>query len=125
MKYIRTCEGKIIDVEKAIQRYKNNESLDDMALDIIARIVYGGTDDYGYKRRAIKEADTIEELCDYYVIFDSDGHCDITRDYGYFIEMHADAVRHCSLSGTYGALRTDTGLIYVAKMNDKGEWELL
>lgn len=68
-------------------------------------------------------ADTIEELCDAYVMVDLDKEstptfdtCKISLQNGYEInEEYA----------IYGAIWTDKGLIYVAKMNDKGELELL
>ena len=67
----------------------------------------------------IKKSDTIEELCDKFV-FMSYGNpliinsLDIPRKY---VENYANQ--------TYGAIWTEWGLKYVAKMNDKGEVELL
>ena len=88
----------------------------------------------------IKTADTIEELCDGFVVIseeyvephyvkelidtnalDFENHW---RPYGNgkvlnkFCQELIDAV-------IYGAIWTDRGLKYVAKMNDKGEMELL
>ncbi len=78
---------------------------------------------YKDKLQPIKQADTIEELCDGYVIVDLDiestpilttwkpplqNGYEINKDYA-----------------IYGAIWTDKGLIYVAKMNSKGELELL
>lgn len=63
----------------------------------------------------IKIADTIEELCDEFV-------CD-NKVFHTFREMLA---YKCNANiKSYGAIWTDKGLIYVAKMNDKGEMELL
>ena len=81
----------------------------------------------------LKQADTIEELCDEYVIY--------AEDYGYFnpaiIHRHwvfdtiEEVKEQIELIETgieriiYGAIWTGKGLIYVAKMNKKGELELL
>jgi hypothetical protein len=55
----------------------------------------------------IKQADTIEELCDVIVC---------NADYkGKAEDLYFNI---------YGAIWTEKGLIYVAKMNDKGELEL-
>ena len=65
----------------------------------------------------INQADTIEELCDVLVSIRDNWH-DIWNDF-------EDCKVLCSESEIYGAIWTDKGLIYVAKMNDKGELELL
>ena len=63
-----------------------------------------------------KVADTIEELVDLYVCVESNGNHTI---------LPSNQI--ISIIGTiiYGAIWTDKGLIYVAKMNEKGELELL
>ena len=64
----------------------------------------------------IQQADTIEELCDEFVaIYDNKPHFHILE----FAKQYADD------NQVYGAIWTDKGLIYVAKMNEKGELELL
>ena len=66
-----------------------------------------------YKDSIIKEADTIEELCDEFV-------CE------HYISANTNDLRKLKPNGLiYGAIWTDKGLIYVAKMNEKGELELL
>ena len=114
MKYIRTENGvhKIFDTHNG---YKNH---------------WG----YKYKENCVilldsetmkseKAANTIEELCDLYVMVHLD--CEKTPDIfmqkiplqrGY--KINKDYI-------IYGAIWTDKGLIYVAKMNEKGELELL
>ena len=73
---------------------------------------------YIQEEDVIKFADTIEELCDEFV-FMSYGkpliinNLDIPRKY---VDNYANQ--------TFGAIWTDKGLIYVAKMNEKGELEL-
>ena len=74
------------------------------------------------KQLAIKIADTIEELCDEFVIINPDIYEKPTLCYGdydeYKDELHKEDI-------LFGAIWTDKGLIYVAKMNEKGELELL
>lgn len=100
MKYIRTKDGRIVE--------------------------YGFFNNYEY----IRGADTIEELCDCFVsvqvykdevadfdVYYSHGRNDFRDWFGEEIAEGCDI---------YGAINIDDkGLIYVAKMNDKGELELL
>lgn len=76
----------------------------------------------------LKQADTIEEVCDVFVkrsnepgnpFFDI-GYSTIVLDLKF--EEYKSLFDHYNY---YGAIWTDKGLIYVAKMNDKGELELL
>ena len=76
----------------------------------------------------IKQSDTIEELCDEFVLFDKP-----FNTYGVFdkkvinykwLKEHR-TIYPSKLCIIYGAIWTDKGLIYVAKMNDKGELELI
>ena len=64
----------------------------------------------------LKQADNLEELCDVYVCVEPNGNHTI---------LPSNSI--ISIIGTiiYGAIWTDKGLIYVAKINDKGELELL
>lgn len=71
----------------------------------------------------VKQADTIEELCDEFVIrWSNKTYCDnlmkTLRQARYWLVNDSNAE-------IYGAIWTDKGLIYVAKMNNKGELELL
>lgn len=102
MKYIRTKDD-IIDFEKV--------EIVDREIGTPKTITY-------LKKNAIKQANTIEELCDVYII-EKFKHI-FTID-----EFSKNLVRNCKDSKVYGAIWTDKGLIYVAKMNDKGELELL
>ena len=63
----------------------------------------------------IKSADTIEELCDEFVFEET---------YPSGLKRHIITEDVC-VGTQFGAIWTDKGLIYVAKMNDKGELELL
>lgn len=79
-----------------------------------------------YKFEIIKEADTIEDLFDGYVC--------IVKNYDAeyctcFIPLKASwescTEEERKLRKIYGAIWTDKGLIYVAKLNEKGKWELI
>ena len=88
-----------------------------------------------------KQADTIEELCDEFIgILDNGNGSHIWYDDEYLGIDYGDwetpeqlskmkfryAKSNNSLNEVlYGAIWTDKGLIYVAKMNDKGTLELL
>ena len=77
-------------------------------------------------KSAHKESDTIEELCDRFVYIPK-GKED------YWISIFVDLPDNLKEEkdyyyytyDIYGAIFTDKGLIYVAKMNEKGELELL
>lgn len=70
----------------------------------------------------VKQADTIEELCDDFLLENKKthwkGHMPYHKSTIYNEILQRDYI-------IYGAIWTDKGLIYVAKMNDKGELELL
>ncbi len=72
-----------------------------------------------------READTIEELCDEFVIeWIPTNHKDIFK----IDEYSKEVVKSCignSKTKVYGAIWCEFGLKYVAKMNDKGELELI
>lgn len=109
MRYIRTKNGKIVEIEK-------NMVME--VIDGLPRLVYktntmicvlDSDDDI------LKQADTIKELCDEFVMI-SDGKHKLD------IGCHSYSDEKIQI---YGAIWTDKGLIYVAKMNKKGELELL
>jgi hypothetical protein len=92
------------------------------------------------KQIGIDPADTIEELCDEVVIVYPNGSHSVSQCYDYksFYESIEGQVGHLEkmpytkenlaeyeIYEIYGAIWTDKGLIYVAKMNENGELELL
>ena len=85
------------------------------------------------KEDIVKQADTIEELCDEFVVIrDNDKYvCDYIGEELYYLATEHDGDGNYFSKKelldliVYGAIWTDKGLIYVAKMNDKGEFELL
>lgn len=103
MKYIRTKDGKIYEKE-----YVDYDEL-------LNTWHYHGC--YIYDGEAITQADTIEELCDCFISARDEYH-DLWDNF-------EEPKTLCSESKVYGAIWTDKGLIYVAKMNDKGDLELL
>lgn len=112
MKYIRTKDGKIYD---------------SLALRV-DEIVY--KDEQGkwcreYRtvdplKKVLKTADTIEELCDEFVLFRDNKPYAIVPN-----KEHNAELAHDVWKDYRGAIWTDKGLIFVAKMNNKGVLELL
>lgn len=72
--------------------------------------------------KELHQADTIEDLCDEFVavVNDNPQQHQFMKPFDYY--MRSLNPKDVSL---YGAIWNDKGLIYVAKMNDKGELELL
>ena len=114
MKYIRTKDGRIIELPKepTLMKYEN------VILDL-NEIRKGKVGHEIISSLIEKQADTIEELCDEFVIVGTNWQQIIDLD-----SAKHNAGKHERLK-IYGAIWTDKGLIYVAKMNDKGELELL
>ncbi len=69
----------------------------------------------------IKQVDTIEELCDEFVIKGKNWYQIISLENA----KHNAQIGRLNELEIYGAIWTDEGLIYVAKMNEKGVLELL
>lgn len=89
--------------------------------------VYTKNHEWVAKSDIIKQADTIKELCDEFVKKSKE----IGNDYfeigkNAFVifdrKYHKEDLEHYNY---YGAIWTDKGLIYVAKMNNEGELELI
>lgn len=84
-----------------------------------------------HKKDIIEQADTIEELCDEFVIIYKDeykyyANTDkpfITNNKPYTLKSRTE--EKLKYFNYYGAIWTDKGLIYVAKMNEKGDLELI
>ena len=68
----------------------------------------------------VKVAYTIEELCDYYIFWIKDREIPIWERPQIGHRYTEKFWEEC-----YGCVWTDKGLIYVARMNDEGELELL
>ena len=84
---------------------------------------------------AIKEAARIIDLCDQIICYNSPVSYTITnivkdkRNFNYNINeewLKQDMLEYYKRDyKVYGAIWTDKGLIYIAKMNEKGELELI
>ena len=78
------------------------------------------------KDNILNQADTIEELCDEFVMLRLK---DEMNDNEPIIFKHLDLAKSYFEKylgyAIYGAIWTDKGLVYVAKMNKEGELELL
>ena len=126
MKYVRTKDS-VYDV------YIDDLNSNDKIHQEIAgfRVIHcRGLDKPISKENIVKVADTIEKLCDEFVLINknSDLLPSTEKSYHDFSPyLDADIRRHekPSYIEIYGAIWTDKGLIYVAKMNEKGELELL
>lgn len=111
-KYIRTKDGRIFETTTHLNGFyfiksKKNSS----------RI---------FEEKVIKSADTIEELCSEFVGVDSNfNHYKMEKIDGKFYTKCDDGTYRQVNFPIYGAIWTDEGLIYVAKMNRKGVLELL
>lgn len=117
MKYIRTKDGRILEFDKMITPciYKTKPNKKGVYEEIGNGWVY-------------RLADTIEELCDCFVKIKR------KKDYRDYILkfdfkdlplLKEQRIKYPT-SPVYGAIHVeDKGLIYVAKMNEKGELELL
>ena len=105
--YIRTKDGRILDFDKLNEVSK-------LSIDTA--------------EEPIRESENIEELCDEFVVFDKEqpngkllyykGFENLKKE---FIDFENDKEKVV----VFGAIWTDKGLIYVAKMNDKGKLELI
>ena len=131
MKYIRTKDGRIIKISdwenylklKVVKITKSHFC----ELKLKVDRMYEDTEtykNYWYKTKIIVQADTIEELCDGYIIVPNTKYgIPFTRridDFDFLHPLDKDITE-----AIYGFIKTDRGLIYVAKMNEKGELELL
>lgn len=100
--YIRTKDGRIVDTENAYEPLQWAEQARDYAL-------------------TEREANTIEELCDRFVVIDKE-----TKKVMNIVAFWEYAKLWVSWKyNIYGAIWTDKGLIYVAKMNSDGKLVLI
>lgn len=111
MKYIRTKDAIFKVTSKAGNIYCVTNQNNDF---IIAN-----------ERAVEKQAGTIEELLDCCIMTDSKRHLPVNHlTYSYYKEL-AELEKLDKDWVVYGAIWTDKGLQFVARMNSKGEFELL
>lgn len=77
-----------------------------------------------FKRDIIKETYTIKELCDWFLII-VNGRINSYYVSFEYAKSHLFLFEKCENVEIKGAIETYKGLIYVAKMNQEGELELL
>lgn len=112
MKYIRTKNG----IYEANDEFK----IEDEVLYEKDQLTFD-EDDYVWFSygEVISQADTIEELCDGFIAETED----ITK---FRVEPTLEnAKMYCGIKNIYGAIWTDRGLIYVAKMDENGKLVLI
>ena len=143
MKYIRTKDGRIVDIEKFINEEKDTPYYKDFEFEEISKDgelkwTAVGTEQNSMEEQrgirchfsatlnseVIKQADIIEELCDEFVLDGMLGQLSITDFYNYHFHNSIEQILKNNQT-IYGAIWTDKGLIYVAKLNEKGELELI
>ena len=117
MKYIRFCEDEQENIMTEQEYHEYICDLQDSGFDFEGGIV--------------KSADTIEELCDELVVHNpsNDGdfypkHFVYQNKWETMLKPMSDYQKSKGIE-IFGAIWTDKGLIYVAKMNSKGDLELL
>lgn len=112
MRYIRT-KDKIIDAKKQAKKYG-------MTLEEYFK---------AFPFANSEKANTIEELCDEFVAIykDENKSARVLETFGDYRQLDEKQLIYNIKNGwnIFGAIWTNKGLIYVAKMNDKGELELL
>ena len=117
MKYIRTKDAIFEVTSKAGNIYCATNQNNEFVL-VNGRVVE-------------KEADTIEELCDMCIVWFKDDKYPMFDDvnginrYKELKQFGGNIRTNVKYDAIYLAIWTDKGLIYVAKINDKGELELL
>ena len=110
MKYIRTKDGRLLKVRL---EYHELPAAEDT-------IVYWSEirEPFINRQDDFKLSDTIEELCDEFVIINNENEMEVIHNFNF-------AKNSCIYDVLYGAIWTNKGLIYAAKMNEDGELELL
>ncbi len=104
MKYIRTQGGIYEVIEETFKPMENN----------MVFIPEEGL------TKILNQANAIKELCDAYVIKNPENNRHHFARYESLYELQTIAKEHTDLE-IYGAIWTEKGLIYVAKMNKEGK----
>lgn len=120
MRYIRTEDGRVIDTKTDWNfkdgwfKVKGNTLIETNWEETVYEGEYVESKTTVDKIKIIKQADTIKDVCDEGVCNNSlTGFVNI---YGFELYKKYKC---------YGAIWTNKGLIYVAKINNKGELELI
>ena len=110
MKYIRTEDGiyEVSELNEYATHYKMNKTV------VIDKL----QTKYILNKSILAQADTIEELCDEFVVVFEDKNHIVYSQFEWAIDK---AMRSGMPFIIYGAIWTDKGLIYVAKMDSEGK----
>ena len=111
MKYIRTKDG----VYEVVDTYE---------VSYVIGYTEDGFDKKVYKEDVIKQADTIEELCDEFVLVEKIREVTYHHKSSTFADFKSIAMLNERYT-LYGAIWASKGLIYVAKMNENGDLVLI
>ena len=114
MKYIRTKENEIVDVMSFTGMNKKYALEHREAFEKECKT-------FNWYNNSMKQADAIEELCDEFVVI----HKELNGSRTVHRYNWLGKSEHETGNEVYGAIWTKWGLRFVAKMNDKGELELL
>ena len=115
--FVRTKDG-IYEIVKNIK-----------GMNVVSKAGFGISYLDDFKENIINQSDNIEDLLDEYV-FELD-HSDYGKptSHTFYSMEELDYMKRMFKyylnSSCYGAIWTGKGLIYVAKLNEKGEWKLL
>lgn len=123
-KYIRT-KDKILEVVEENERYYKC-CYDDGRITLAAKF---DNDVNGFSK-ALNQADTIEELSDRVFAFHKEDNWGIPDMEGYYLDELKEEIIEDGKNSIDDfifklAIWTDKGLIYVAKINEEGELELI
>lgn len=142
-RYIRIKDGIIYDLESkeisSIEYIDKNTAINEYKVECAFYTIYyysglkghylecdnkgGYSCDFIEEKDILKQSDNLVELCDGFVVAFEENNDRITYlDLEWAINK---AKRYAGHTIIYGAIWTDKGLIYVAKMNSEGELELL
>lgn len=105
-------------------RYVRTKETDCCIIDTIKYKEITGEDCFIPKNEIVDEANNIEELCDEFIVVSDNCEKPIISA-SPFNELQLYAKGRKKYAICYGAIWTEWGLKYVAKMNSKGELELL
>ena len=138
----RTALGEAI---KDIAFKENRKGENNTFADYVKDGVYEVVDTYGvkyvigynedgfevtiYKDQVINQSENLEELCDRYIGISNNKPMIIKYEFDEYYDEYGDSYTKEELlmeyDTIYGAIYTDKGLIYVAKLNKNGEFELI
>ena len=107
-----------------MKKYIRTKETDCCIIDTIKYKEITGENCFIPKNEIVDEANTIEELCDEFIVVSDNCEKPIISALP-FNELKIYAKNRTKYANCYGAIWTECGLKYIAKMNSKGELELL